>query len=204
MRKTAVRAAQAGVNVIWLVPIIALVVTLAIAWNAFAERGSLIEVEFADATGVTPGETVLRFREITVGQVESVSFTPDLSKVIVQIRVDKDVAPYIDADAAFWIVRPQVTAQGVTRLDTVLTGSFIEGYWDAQVAQPQTRFVGLVRPPLIREDAKGTWVRLTTDNADGLTEGAPILFHGLEAGRMENLRLDESGQKVIVDAFIDV
>lgn len=203
VRKTAVRAAQAGVNVIWLVPIIALVVTLAIAWNAFAERGSLIEVEFADATGVTPGETVLRFREITVGQVESVSFTPDLSKVIVQIRVDKDVAPYIDADAAFWIVRPQVTAQGVTRLDTVLTGSFIEGYWDAQVAQPQTRFVGLVRPPLIREDAKGTWVRLTTDNADGLTEGAPILFHGLEAGRMENLRLDESGQKVIVDAFIE-
>ena len=203
VRKTAGRAARAGVNVIWLVPIIALIVTLGIAWNAFAERGTMIEVEFADATGVTPGETVLRFREITVGQVESVSFSSDLSKVIVEIRVDKDVAPYIDKDAAFWIVRPQVTAQGVTRLDTVLTGAFIEGYWDATVTQPQDHFEGLTRPPLIREDAKGTWVTLTTESADGLSEGAPILYHGVQVGRMENLRLDEDDERVVVDAFIE-
>ena len=57
VRKTAARAAQAGINVIWLVPIIALVVTLGIAWNAYASRGAVIRVEFADATGVTPGET---------------------------------------------------------------------------------------------------------------------------------------------------
>ena len=100
VRKTAARAAQAGINVIWLVPIIALVVTLGIAWNAYASRGAVIRVEFADATGVTPGETALRFREITVGQVESVSFTADLARVVVEIRVDKDVASYIDSEAS--------------------------------------------------------------------------------------------------------
>ncbi|MDB6178148.1 MlaD family protein [Paracoccus sp. Z330] len=202
VRKTAVRAAQAGVNVIWLVPIIALIVTLAIAWNAYSDRGALIEVEFADATGIVPGSTALRFREITVGQVEGVQFTEDLSRVEVQIRVDKDVASYIDADAAFWIVRPQVTAQGVSRLDTVLTGSFIEGYWDAEVSEPQRRFVGVDRPPLVREDAKGTWVKLSYESGEGLTEGAPILYRGIQVGRMENLRLAEDGNSVVVDGFI--
>ena len=203
VRKTAARAAQAGINVIWLVPIIALVVTLGIAWNAYASRGAVIRVEFADSTGVTPGETALRFREITVGQVESVSFTADLARVVVEIRVDKDVASYIDSEASFWIVRPQVTAQGVTRLDTVLTGSFIEGYWDANISDPQDRFVGLDRAPLIREDTPGTLVTLAMENADGITEGAPVLYRGVQVGRMENLRLAESEDQVIADAFIE-
>ena len=202
VRKTAVRAAQAGVNVVWLVPIIALIVTLGVAWNAYSDRGQIIEVEFADATGITPGETTLRFREITVGQVEAVHFTPDLTKVVVEIRVDNDIADYIDADAQFWIVRPQVTAQGVTRLDTVLTGSFIEGYWDAKTDPRQTHFVGLERPPLIREDAEGTWVTLSMDSADGLSEGAPVLYRGVQVGRMENLRLSSDDDSVVADAFI--
>ena len=203
VRKTAARAAQAGVNVIWIVPIIALVVTLGIAWNAFRDRGSVIEVEFADATGITPGDTSLRFREITVGRVEGVKFTEDLSRVVVSLRVNTEVAQYIDDQAAFWIVRPQVSAQGVTRLDTVLSGAFIEGYWDADVSAPATRFVGLDRPPLIRNDQPGTWVRLSMETADGLSEGAPVLFRGVEVGRLENIRLDEGSDRVVVDAFIE-
>lgn len=203
VRKTAARAARAGVNVIWIVPILALVVTLAIAWTSFRDRGSLIEVEFADATGITPGETTLRFREITVGRVESVRFTADLTRVVVGLRVDQDLASYIDADASFWIVRPQVTAQGVTRLDTVLTGAFIEGYWDSEVGEPAERFVGLDRPPLVRSDQPGTWITLAMESAEGLTEGAPILFRGVAVGRMENVRLDDASDRVLADAFIE-
>ncbi|OJH44980.1 intermembrane transport protein PqiB [Paracoccus sp. SM22M-07] len=203
VRKTATRAAQAGVNVIWIVPIVALIVTLGIAWNAFRDRGSLIEVEFADATGITPGETSLRFREIIVGQVEGVSFSGDLSKVIVSIRVDGDVAQYIDSEASFWIVRPQVSAQGVTRLDTVLSGAFIEGYWDSEVNEVTTEFTGLERPPLVRGDQPGTWVTLSMQGADGLSEGAPVLYRGVQVGRVENIRLSDNDDRVLADAFIE-
>lgn len=204
VRKTAARAAQAGVNVVWLVPILALIVTLAVAWNSYANRGALIEVEFADATGITPGETTLRFREIAVGQVESVKFTSDLSKVSVQIRIDSDVAQYIDDEASFWIVRPQVTAQGVTRLDTVLSGAFIEGYWDSEVSTRTTQFTGLERPPLVRSDAEGSWIVLRMTDADGISEGAPILYHGVQVGQMDNIRLAEDGSDMVVaNAFVE-
>lgn len=203
VRKTATRAARAGVGVVWLVPLLALLVTIGVAWNSYVNRGSIIEVEFADATGIVPGETTLRFREVTVGQVESVRFTSDLSNVVVSISVDREVAQFIDDEARFWIVRPQVTAQGVTRLDTVLSGAFIEGYWDSDVSKNQNAFKGLERPPLVREDARGTWVTLNMDDADGITEGAPILYRGLEVGQMQNLHLSEEDDTVIVDAFIE-
>ena len=203
VRKTARRAAQAGVNVIWLVPILALIVTLAVAWNNFSGRGTLIHVSFADATGINPGETALKFREINVGQVEAVRFTDDLTNVIVDIRVDKDIAQYIDDKAEFWLVRPQVTARGVSRLDTVLTGAFIEGYWDASATEPRTDFVGLERAPLTREDADGTWITLAAEDASGLSEGAPIMYRGLPVGRMENLRVSEDGAQALADVFIE-
>ncbi|TGN57856.1 MCE family protein [Paracoccus liaowanqingii] len=203
VRKTAAKAAQAGINVVWIVPIVALIVTLGIAWNAFRDRGSVVEIEFADATGITPGDTTLRFREITVGGVEGVRFTDDLSRVVVSVRVDTEIAQFIDDQAAFWIVRPQVSAQGVTRLDTVLSGAFIEGYWDSDLSSPADRFIGLERPPLIRDDQPGSWVTLSMDSADGLSEGAPVLFRGVEVGRLENIRLDEGSDRVLADAFVN-
>lgn len=202
VRKPAARAVRAGLPLIWLVPIAALIVTLGVGWNMIAGRGTLVSVAFKDATGITPGETALKFREITVGKVESVRFTEDLQQVLVNMRVDKDLAPYIDSESQFWIVRPQVSAQGISRLDTVLTGAFVEGFWDDKPDEPQTHFQGLDRPPLTSFGEKGTWIVLATERSRGMTEGAPVMFRGLPVGQMQNLRLSEDDESVLADVFI--
>ena len=200
-RKPAVRKVRAGMSLIWLVPILALIVTLGVGWNILASRGTLISVSFKDATGITPGETALKFREITVGKVESVRFTDDLQQVLVNIRVDKDLAPYIDRDARFWIVRPQVSAQGISRLDTVLTGAFIEGYWDDKPDEKLSHFQGLDKPPASLGQ-KGTRIVLSTDRSRGMMDGAPVTFRGIQVGQMQNLRLSEDDESVLADVFI--
>ncbi|MFV0292071.1 MAG: MlaD family protein [Paracoccus sp. (in: a-proteobacteria)] len=202
-KRTATRAARAGFSLVWFVPILALVVVLGLAWNAYTGRGKLISVTFKDATGINPGETALKFREITVGEVESVRFTGDLRNVVVDIRVDPEVEPYIDADAEFWVVRPVVSAQGISRLDTVLSGVFIEGFWDADRGRPETNFVALDRPTQARVGGDGTWVVLSSPGAKGLAEAAPVTFRGLEVGRMQNLRLSEADETVLADVFIE-
>ncbi len=197
------RPALTALSVVWLVPILALAVTLAIAWKSYADRGELIQVEFSDATGITPGETALKFREIDVGKVESVKFTADLQRVVVGLRVDNEVAAYIDAEAKFWLVRPEVSAQGISRLDTVLSGAFIEGFWDATPGEKATRFVGLDRPPIAPDPTRGTWVVLATNETSGIANGAPVMFRGIKVGKMSNLRLSETDESVLVDAFIE-
>jgi paraquat-inducible protein B len=202
VRKPPATGPRGGLQLVWLVPIVALIVTLAIGWNAIAGRGKLISVTFADATGIMPGETALKFREITVGKVEAVRFTDDLQEVVVDIRVEKDIAPYMDRDAEFWIVRPEVTAAGISRLDTVLTGAFIEGYWDAIADDAQAHFKGMEKAPLTNPGAKGTRIVLSTERSRGMSEGAPVSVRGVPVGRMQNLRLSEDAQNVLADVFI--
>ena len=204
VRRQARRVARAGISLIWAVPAIALVVTLALAWNIYSGRGVLVPVAFSDATGITPGETVVKFREITVGKVEAVRFTQDLKRVVLDLRVDDDIAKYIDANAQFWIVRPQVSARGISRLDTVLTGVFVEGDWDSEIGpEPETMLQGLDRPPLVRANEAGSWVVLSSDSASGISEGAPVMYRGVPVGRMENLRISDRDDGVIADVFIE-
>lgn len=203
VRRRARKAALAGISLIWAVPALALVVTLALAWNAYTGRGVMIPVAFSDATGITPGQTEVKFREITVGRVDAVRFTEDLSQVILDLRVDEDIARYIDENAQFWIVRPQVSAAGISRLDTVLTGVFVEGDWDATVGPPPEGVLqGLDRAPLVRRNEPGTWVVLASEDAGGVSEGAPVMYRGLPVGRMENLRLSDRGEGVLADVFV--
>jgi len=190
-------------SVIWLVPLLALAITLGVAWKSYSDRGVLIEIDFADATGIAPGETALKFREVEVGRVETVGFNADLSSVRIGVRVNKDVAPYIDSEARFWLVRPQVSAQGITRLDTVLSGTFIEGFWDATPKGEPGIFKGLNQPPVAPDPTKGTWIELRAEDAGGLADGAPVLYRGVTVGRLQNLRLNEFGSGVTIDAYIE-
>ena len=140
---------------VWLAPLAAVVVALFLLWREYEARGPLIEVVFPSADGVTAGETALRYRSVDVGRVESLSFTDDLSRVVAKIRVSPDVAPFIDADARFWVVRPEVSARGISGLETVISGAYIEGAWDSDPAAAERRFEALDAPPRVASSDTG-------------------------------------------------
>ncbi|MFZ1728097.1 MAG: MlaD family protein [Albidovulum sp.] len=192
-----------NLSFIWLVPVLALAISLGLAWKSFADRGVLIEITFQSAQGIKPGETTLRYRDVDIGTVEQVTFTEGLSSVLVRARIDKDVAPFLDADADFWIVRPRVSAKGISGLSTVLSGVYIEGAWDENVGTPQRQFVGSDGPPLVQPGRAGKRVTLLATDGSLISEGAPVFFHGIEVGRLERPRLTVSSDAIVVDAFID-
>ncbi|MGB3690150.1 MAG: MlaD family protein [Jannaschia helgolandensis] len=190
------------ISAVWLVPIIAIIIALAIAWQSWSDRGVLIAVTFPDASGVTAGQTTLRYREVTVGVVEDVGFTADLSQVNVYIRVNKEIAPYLDDDASFWVVQPEVSARGVQGLNTILSGTYIEGTWDNSVGATKVAFLGDERAPIIPPGVEGTAIVLRAKDSSRLGPGAPILYRGIEVGEVATPRLSPDGTEVRVDAFI--
>lgn len=192
-----------NLSIVWLVPILALAVSLGIAWQNFSDRGTLIEISFGNASGVVAGETTLRYRDVVVGTVEDVRFTDDLGRVLVDVRVDTDVAPFIDGEAVFWVVRPEVSARGITGLSTVLSGVYIEGAWDNLAGEVATSFLGSDTPPLNQPGRPGRRITLATDDGTTISYGSPVLFRGVEVGRLEAPRLSADGRTVLVDAFID-
>nr|WP_283254914.1 MlaD family protein [Marivita sp. GX14005] len=192
-----------NLSFVWLVPIIALGVSLGIAWQSFADRGTLIEISFGNASGVIAGETTLRYRDVVVGQVEEVRFSSDLGRVLVYVRVDNDVAPFIDESAAFWVVRPEVSARGISGLSTVLSGVYIEGAWDNEQGIEAYEFEGTDTPPLVQPGRPGKRITLATDDGTTISNGSPVLFRGVEVGQLETPRLSADGRTVLVDAFIE-
>ncbi|SFI64640.1 intermembrane transport protein PqiB [Jannaschia pohangensis] len=197
------RASRRGmISAVWLVPIIAILVALAIGYQSWSQRGVLITVSFPDASGVTAGATTLRYREVVVGVVEEVGFTSDLRRVNAFIRVNKDIAPFLDEDASFWVVQPEVSARGVQGLNTILSGTYIEGTWDNRIGQAVTEFLGDERAPIVPPGVRGTAIVLRARDSSRLGPGAPILYRGIEVGQVAEPRLSPDGTEVRVDAFV--
>ncbi|MEM9523493.1 MAG: MlaD family protein [Pseudomonadota bacterium] len=190
-----------GLSFVWLVPVFAILIALGVAWRNWADRGPVIEIVFDQAAGVRPRETELRYRDIPVGIVETVKFSPNLKEVIVGIELDRDVAPFVDADASFWIVRPQVTTQGVSGLDTVLSGVYIEGVWDGEPGEVPTRFEGQPDAPLLRVGETGITITLRSENALPSAE-TPILYRGVTVGRVGLTDVADDGASVFANAVI--
>lgn len=197
------RAFWRNLSMVWLVPIVALAVSLGIAWQTYAARGVQIEITFQNASGVTPGETTIRYRDVVIGTVEDVHFTPDLAQVVVKASIDRAVAETLPEDAQFWVVQPEVSARGITGLSTVLSGVYIEASFPPGEASEVRRFTGADAPPLMRAGQEGTRITLRTRDANRISEGAPILFRGIEVGQIEAPRLILSGDSVVFDAFIE-
>ncbi len=192
---------QRRLSLVWLVPVLALAIALGVAWQNYASRGPLIEVAFSSATGVHPDETELRYRDIAVGLVERIRFSEDLNQVIIGIRLDQEIAPFVDTDSRFWLVRPEVTTQGVSGLDTVLSGVYIEGDWDGTIGGAETRFEGLDETPLLSGGETGTTISLTSTT--GLPPRAtPILYRGVQVGQIGEATVAGDGLTVVADAVV--
>lgn len=189
-------------SAVWLVPLLALIIALGLAWNTYASRGPLIEIVFDDASGLVAGQTPVRFRDVTVGVVEKIELSENLTQVVVRVRIDKDVAHFLDADAQFWIVRASITPQGISGLDTVVSGAYIGASWDSAAGPPQYSFKGLSRPPLTPAGTPGLRVRLRAPDGGSMTIGAPVLFKRLQVGRIEDIALTDAGD-VMIDIFVN-
>ncbi len=191
-----------GVSPIWLVPVIAIGIALFMVWDVYSKRGPLIEITFDSAEGVVENTTVLKYRNVDIGKVEQVRFADDLRTVIVSVRLDKDIAPFADAEALFWVVRPEVSAQGISGLATLLGGVFLEASFDEKPGVFQERFTGLPSRPLITGNDKGIEFVLTAPTAGTVQAGAPIIYKGVAVGLIDSPVLSADGKIISARAFV--
>ena len=63
--------------VIWAVPIVAIAIGAWLAWDTLSKQGPRIVVSFQDAEGLQIGQSQLKFKDIALGTVQGLEFTPD-------------------------------------------------------------------------------------------------------------------------------
>lgn len=189
-------------SLIWLIPVLAAIIG---AWQVavwLGNRGPTITVTFATGDGLEAGKTKVKFRDVDIGQVESVRLGEDAGRVVAEIQMAKEARRFTAEDSRFWVVRPQIGAGGVSGLNTLLSGAYI-GAAPGTSENTTDVFTGLETPPAVPYGLKGREYRLHADTLGSVAPGSPVYYRRVKVGQVASVTLDASGQGIDMSAFVE-
>lgn len=186
---------------VWLIPFLALVISLWFVTQHYLNRGTEIQIRFASAEGIEAGKTQLKTLNVDVGVVTRVEINRDLTTVNVTARIKPQAENLLRQDSKFWVVKPRVGAKGVSGLTTILSGAYIE-LEPGKDYPGKTEFVGLDNPPLTRVNKQGVNLYLLSDRIDSLNAGDPIIHKGFEVGQITQIEV-LSANSIKTNIFIE-
>lgn len=164
--------------------------------------GAPVRIAFRNGQGISPGQTEVRHLGVSVGLVESSQLNVDGKTVDTVVRFQPAFERLHNTGAVFTLVRPQVSLEGVSGLETLLTGVYID-CTPGPGTQLADSFVGISSSDESIIDAvaesEGVRITLKARHLPALGEHAPVLYRGLIAGRVRGRALDQNGEP-----FLDV
>ena len=190
------------ISPLWIVPLVAAVAGVWMVVHAYLTEGPTITLAFHDAEGLTAGKTKVRILNVDVGLVEAVELNEDVSGVRVIVKLDAGTRPLLREDTQFWVVKARIGAAGVSGLNTLLSGAYIE-MAPGSGETGRRDFVGLEQPPLTAAGSPGLHLTLVTDEAGSVSTGDQIYYRGLVAGRVESTQFKAEQGEVHYTVFID-
>lgn len=189
-------------SLVWLIPILAAIVGLTLVAKILVDRGPVVTVSFISAEGLEAGKTKVKYKDVDIGQVQSIKLAEDRSHVLVSIQLTKQASGFDAEDTRYWVVRPRIAASGISGLGTLLSGAYI-GVDAGTSGETKNDFVGLEQPPIVTRDASGRQFVLHTDDLGSLDIGTPVFYRRIKVGQVMAYDLDADGRGVTLRIFIN-
>jgi paraquat-inducible protein B len=181
----------------WVVPIVAAAVAGWLVFERMRTLGPEITIRFDQGAGLRVGQTPVKYRGVSIGEVTEVELTPDHRHVLVKARLRRSAEAVANEGAVFWIVRPQVALGNVTGLSTVLSGPEIEVR--PGEGPPRREFVGRESAPL---EANGLRLVLRAERPKSLRQNSPVYYRGVEVGSVQKVDLSANSASADVTLLI--
>lgn len=191
-----------GFSAIWVIPIVAAVIGGWMVFQNLLQEKPVVEVTFKNAAGIEAGKTLVKLRDITIGKVTKVEFAKDLGVIRVTLEFEGITADHVSEKTRFWIVKPRIGVGGVSGLDTLLSGAYIDADPPPEPGPPATQFVGLEEPGNYQSGNPGTSYTLKSTELGSLNRGSPIKYRDVKVGQVTRYRLADNNAAVDVEIFI--
>ena len=180
----------------WVLPAVAFGLAVFLGTSAWMRRGTRIEVHVPEGHGIRTGDP-LRYRGVSVGSVESVELTEDLSELVLGVRLEVDAGGIARAGSRFWVVRPHLALDGVQGLETIVGARYLAVLPGPVGAKSQREFIALAEPPVSGMDEEGLLeLVLESPERHGLAPGAPIHYRGIRIGSVFSVGLSSDARAV--------
>lgn len=186
---------------IWIVPFVALLIAGWLAYQYYSELGPEIRITFPKNEGLQAGQSHIKYRDIPIGSVLRIELQKDGEGVTVVARMDKAATPYLNGNSKFWIVKPEVGFSGVSGLETLISGTYINMHSEKGGVFTEEH-VGLDHA--YRDVGGGEYYQLNSSRGDSTIKvGTPIYFKNIKVGQVEYVVLSLDGKSMDVIVFID-
>jgi paraquat-inducible protein B len=190
------------ISIVWLIPIVAVLIGGWLAYKGLSEKGPMVTITFESAEGLEAGKTLVKYKDVKIGQVQTVRFNADLSRVIVEAELVKEAEPFLTENTRFWVVRPRVTASGVSGLGTLFSGAYIS-MDPGKEGRAERKFKGIEIPPVVTTGMPGRDFVLQATSLGSLDIGAPVYYRQIQVGQVIGYELEEEGQSLKIKIFIN-
>ncbi|MDO7926966.1 MlaD family protein [Pseudomonas sp. KFB-139] len=197
-----VKRRRMRVSLIWLVPIVAGLIGLSMAFHDWMNIGPRITISFQTAEGLEANKTQVKYKNVVIGMVTSITLSEDRTHVLASVDLNNTATPFTRVDSQFWVVRPRIGAHGVSGVDTLLSGAFI-GADAGNSQETKSDFTGLETPPPVTFGEKGKRFTLHTDDLGSLDIGSPVYYRRIQVGQVVAYELSRDGKGVDVQIFIN-
>ncbi|WP_153101308.1 intermembrane transport protein PqiB [Paraburkholderia hayleyella] len=188
-------------SLVWVIPLVAALIGIALVVRSVYDKGPTITISFSSAEGLEPGKTQVKYKDVNIGAVKTITLSKNRSKVQVEVQLTKEASSFAVKGTRFWVVRPRIGASGVSGLGTLLSGAYI-GVDAGRSDEKQKTFAGLETPPPITGDQKGHQYTLRGDSLGSIDIGSPILYRRLQVGQVVGFSLDKDGTGVTMQVFV--
>ena len=191
-----------SLSIIWIIPLIAAMIGGWLVYKSISEKGPVISIIFNTAEGLEAGKTKIKYKNVVIGQVDSIKLNKDLDHVVVTAKMDKDTKYYLTKKTKFWVVRARLRAGQVSGLGTIFAGAYI-AIDPVLNGAPSTSFMGLETPPVVSMNKAGRHLILKAEKLGSLDIGSPIFYRQIQVGQVESYALDDDGERLSIKIFID-
>jgi len=166
-----------------------------------AEYGLSMTLQLASGGGIVEGKTKVMYRGLEAGVVKKISLNHDKNHTVTaDILLDPRAEPILMQGTRFWIVRPEVSIDGIRNLDTIIAGphiTFIPGGGDFQ-----DHFIveegAIPKPP----KRPGKHFTLVSEDSGSLEVGAPLLFKKMVVGEIRSIDFRPDAKSIHTDILI--
>ncbi len=185
---------------IWIVPFVALMISLWLVYQHYSRLGPVIQIFFKSSDGLNAGQSEVKFRNVPVGKVTKIALSNSMGGVIVTVQMDKNSDTYLNESTKFWVVKPRVDYSGVSGLETLISGSYIAMY-AKNGENTAYNFSGLDIP--YRDVNSGSYFLMHATVSRGIRVGTPINYRNIQIGVVEHINLASDGKSIDVVSFVN-
>ncbi len=191
-----------GLSPVWVIPLVSALLGLWLVWRYYSAKGPEITVRFDTAEGVIAGKTPVLCRSVNIGTVSDIKLTDDIKGVIMTFEMNREASRLLVEDTQIWAVRARYSAAGISGLNTLVSGNYIE-LQPGVSKKPRRDFVGLENPPPTPPGVPGIRFKLVAQQAGGVGSGTSIIYKGISVGKLETRVFHPEVGEVEFNAFIE-